>query len=257
MAESTEAVQASSFSPEMPFGACDTVETVGLLKRTLVSYNIAVVAEASSLNSNGRDCVFIALKLGVRPSGPSNQRLVRDIDKNEIVNLDDMTVDDVREGIADHIVTVWEKPEHWATAALKIHIDNEARAYLNMQTATLLEVRDKYCAAIKGVNGCEKMFGDQACQLAFASRYSSTVVCWSPPRSTATTKSNRLFRPIMFGANAEVGTNTSRSPCLMMLYVLGEGVGHAEPLIAGERKHGVPSRFTSVSTSRVVCGFSL
>jgi hypothetical protein len=127
----------------------------------------------------------------------------------------------------------------------------EARSYLQLdQNVDLGSVRDAYCDAIRGVNGRQRMFGDQGVQLAFASLFKATVVCWVPPRPAANAARNMLYRPLMWGSSAathvEVGARTS---CLMMFYVLQEGVGHGEPLLAESAQHGRPSRFTgAVST---------
>jgi hypothetical protein len=62
-----------------------------------------------------------------------------------------------------------------------------------------------------------------------------------------------LYRPLMFGSaaaatgNGELGARTT---CLMMFYVLNEGVGHGEPLLANRAQMGRPSRYNGADFSR-------
>lgn len=240
----------SAYSPERLFGRCDTAETVQLLKTGLAASSLDVV-QVDGMNTTGRDCVILALMYGVKEN-TQGRRIVHDVDQQgAAVDLGDMTVANIRQMCADHIRAVWDAQGKWAREALRMHVDHEARMYLNLLDARLHEVRDAYCNAICGV-GCEVMYADQGVQLAFASRFTCTVVSWSPPRPRAGRSRNMLYRPFMFGSLATArasGEPGARTTCLMIMYVLGDGVGHAEPVKARSGAMGRPSRFTGVRCS--------
>lgn len=135
----TEAV--SEFNPEVPFGVCDSVAAVAALKERLRTAGINVLPEVPGENATGKDCVFVALKYGVR-AREDGRRTVVDVDTGEAVNLSEMSAQDVRNGSARYIRESWDKPnDHWAMGAVRVHIDNEGRAYLRMQNAKLTQVR--------------------------------------------------------------------------------------------------------------------
>jgi hypothetical protein len=191
---------------------------------------------------------------GVRPDGrqqPIRRRVVDRDNQNAVVVLDDITVDGMRAMLAEHIVTVWDDQNAWARGAIRMHIDVEARAYLQLGADVGIgAVRDAYCDAIRGVNGRERLFADLGCQLAFASRFKCCILCFIPPRQSPRNPGrNILYRPLMFGSHATAaaaGERENRTSCLMMMYVLQDGVGHAEPLRARTSGEGRPSRFTGV-----------
>jgi hypothetical protein len=235
----------SRYNPETPFGVCDTPETVAQLKARLAHNHIHVV-NVEGLNPSGCDCVFLAMMYGVRPN-TQGRRVVKDMDNNGVaLDMGQLTVDDVRNRIAHHIIAIWNKEQSWVRRAIRMHIMYEARSYLQLDASVdLATLRDAYCDAIRGVNGRQRMFGDLGVQLAFASLFKATVVCWVPPRPTANAARNMLYRPLMFGSSTATHVEPgARTSCLMMFYVLQEGVGHGEPLLADSAQHGRPSRFT-------------
>jgi hypothetical protein len=184
---------------------------------------------------------------GVRPNA-HGLRVVKDRDNgNAVINLANKTVQEIRDMLAQHIVSVWDSQNSWARHAIRMHVEHEARSYLNMHNADLAVVRDAYCDAIRGVNGHAPIYGDPGVQLAFASRFQATVLCWLPPRRTAERSRGTLFRPLMYGSHQaarDAGEHANRTACLMLMYVLVAGVGHAMPLRARQARDGRPGRFT-------------
>ena len=236
------------YNPETPFQRCDTLESVAALKSRLHGLGIDVV-NVEGLNTTGRDCVILAMMYGVRPN-QSGRRVVRDRDDNgRQLDLAAVTVDEMRNMLAEHIVRVWDDRRAWAQEALHMFVDHEFRSYLGQPAeATLNTVRDAYCEAIRGENGRERLFGDQGVQLAFASRFQCTVMNSIPARSNANRRP-QMYRPLMFGARGateRTGDIGARTTCLTVFYVLGEGCGHAEPLRANRAVDGQPSRFTGM-----------
>jgi hypothetical protein len=136
--------------PERPFGRCDTEQTVVVLKAGLAASGLDVL-HVDGLNINGRDCVVLAMMYGVRPND-QGQRIVHDRDNGGApVNLGEKTAADIRNMCADHIMTVWNAENTWDRAELHMHVQYEARAYLNMPHAPAEAVRDACCNAIRGV----------------------------------------------------------------------------------------------------------
>jgi hypothetical protein len=236
--------------PERPFGRCDTEQTVAALKAGLVASGLDIL-HVDGLNINGRDCVYLALLYGVR-ANDQGQRIVHDRDNGGVaVNLEGKTAADIRNMCADHIITVWNAENTWDRAVRRMRVQYEARAYFNMPDAPVEAVRDAYCNAIRGV-GVAPMYGDQGVQIAFAARFTVTVLSWFPPRPQANRTRNQMFRPYIHGSAQvarAVGERSKRTPCLMIMCVLADGMAHAEPVRARRPDQGRPSRFTGVIVS--------
>lgn len=242
---------------EQPFRRCDTEDTVQLLVQHLNREGIDVL-NVEQLNSTGRDCVFLAMMHGVRPDARQNaRRMVKDRDDGgRALDMEAVTVAQMRGMLADHIVNIWDNQNSWARGAMHIHVNHEARGYLGLSAeADASTVRDAYCAAIRGTDPHQPMYGDTGCMLAFASRFQATVLCWMPPRQAqqAQRQRNRLFRPLLFGSAEtarEGGETANRVACMMLLYIMTDGVGHAKPLRARTSREGRPGRFTGASVHR-------
>jgi hypothetical protein len=71
-------VRDNGYNPEVPFGVCDTPQTVTQLKARLAQDGIQVV-NVEGENPTGNDCVFLAKMCGVRPNH-QNRRVVQDPD---------------------------------------------------------------------------------------------------------------------------------------------------------------------------------
>lgn len=234
------------YQPEVPFRACDTLATVEVLRNKLEEKHVVGVPEAAGMNKNGRDCVFIALKYGTKAT-VGGVRKVKDTDTGANVDLNTLTILQLRCNLADHVKKVWDDPTKWARNAIKRHVLEEGKSFLQLHNATPTQVRDAYCDAIKGENGREEMYGDLGVMLAFTSKYSVVMMCFFPPRPTATVSATQLFRPLKFGTEAP----GSRVACTLMMYVLDDGVGHAEPLRGVSATHVRQARFHGKINGRV------
>ena len=226
------------------------VSTVEVLKTRLAAKNVVHVPEAAGLNKNGRDCVFIAMKYGTRATAGGVRR-VKDADTGMNVDLNQLSIMQLRTAIAEHVKKVWDDANWWSHDAIKMHICTEARSYLRMPDARPDLVKDAYCKAVKGEANYPPLYGDLGVMLAFASKYHVVTLCFFPPRPTATVSTVNLFKPLKMGHNAP--GNRSRVSCTFMMYILDEGVGHAEPLRGVTAAHVRQSRFNSTYHRQSVC----
>jgi hypothetical protein len=223
----------------------DTEQTVAALKAGLVVSGLDCFS-VDGLNINGRNCVFLALLYGIRPND-QGQRIVHDRDNGgAAVDLGEKAVQDIRNMCADHVLSPCGMRTTRGTVPCCTCVHEHA--YMNMPDAPVEDLRDAYCNAIRGV-GVAPMHGDQGVQVAVAARNTVTVLSVSPPRSQANRTRNQMYRPFIFGSAQVarvVGERDHRTPCLMIMYVLADGVGHAEPVRARRPDQGRPSRFTGV-----------
>ena len=241
----------SGYAPEVPFGRRDSPETVASLREELAKNGVHAI-NVDGLNRSGRDCVYLSMMHGVKPDRTGRRR-VRDDDNRDPANkpiafeMEEKTVSDIRKMLADHIEGIWDMAGHWARDSLRLHSEHEARHYYDMECRPVEEVMQRYCKAIRGEDE-PGMYGDVGVMLAFASRFNVKLLVFTPPVVVNTrTNTTKLYRPFVFGARSVDGRGrkVQRATSYMMIYVLAEGLAHAEPLST----MSVASRWTGACPS--------
>lgn len=102
--------------------AYDTQETVNILRQFLQQKGLTQV-DFPELENQRNDCVFLALKYGVRKDRRTHRRVVRDSVSLEAVDLDVLCARDIRNAVADHICHVMERPGHPEHEAMLLNVE--------------------------------------------------------------------------------------------------------------------------------------
>lgn len=207
--------------------AYDSPETVNILRVFLQQKGLTEVDFPESENQRN-DCVFLALKYGVRKDRRTLRRIVRDSVTLEAVDLGVLCARDIRNAVADHICHVMERPAHPEHEAMLLNVQHEGRAITGMSADDALQdVIVAYTNAVRG-----ELMGDVTVALAFASKFSCCVMWFRPPRRQSPIARGersryRALRPFMFLRSVP---GVLRTTCTLMFYMYGVAQGHAIPL---------------------------